>query len=191
MIKGIIFDCYGVLVHGSLGYLRTLTPAKNRLAFDELLHASNRGYITAEEYIAGVAELIHRTSDDVSEIIIKREVRSEEMIAYVKSLHGAYKTALLSNIGRGATDRLFTPSELKTIFDAVVLSSEIGATKPMLEAYETAAGHLGLKTNECIMIDDIAVNVEGAKRAGMQAILFEDPRQCQVELSAYLKGEHA
>lgn len=191
MIKGIIFDCFGVLAHGSLGYLRTLTPAKNRLAFDELSHASDRGYITAEEYIEGVADLIHSTSDDVSDIIIKREVRSEEMIAYAKSLHGQYKTAMLSNVGRGATEHLFAPRELEQLFDAVVLSSEIGATKPMREAYETAAKRLGLRTDECVMIDDIGVNVEGARRAGMQAILFEDPKQCQAELMLYLKGEHA
>ena len=191
MIKGIIFDCYGVLVHGSLGYLRTLTPAENHAAFDEISHASDRGFLTAEEYMEGAATLIGLTVDEVSEIIMKREVRSEEMIAYAKSLHGPYKTALLSNVGRGSMERLFAPGELEELFDAVVLSSEIGLTKPMREAYETTAKRLQLPTEECIMIDDIQVNVEGAKQAGMQAILFEDPDECKAELASYLGGEHA
>lgn len=191
MIKGIVFDCYGVLVHGSLGYLRTLVPSERRPAFDELSHASDRGIVTAEEYIAGAAELLNLTADDVSDIIIKREIRSEAMVSYVKSLRDKYKIALLSNVGRGAIDRLFTPGELEELFDAVVLSSEIGITKPMREAYETAAGRLGLSAEECLMVDDIGVNVEGAKQAGMQAILFEDPEQCETAIMQFTKDEHA
>ena len=191
MIKGIIFDCYGVLAYGSLGYLRTLTPTANRPAFDELSHASDRGFLTAEEYIEGVASLIGESPDDVSEIIMKREVRSDDTIAYAKSLRGTYKTALLSNVGRGAMDRLFAPGELEELFDAVVLSSEIGAIKPMQEAYQAAANRLGLRINECLMVDDIMVNVEGARRVGMQAVLFEDLEQCKNDIMLYTRGDHA
>ena len=191
MIKGIIFDCYGVLVQGSLGYLRILTPAKNRQAFDELAHASDRGYIKAEDYIDSVATLIGRTPDDVSEIIIKREVRSEEIIAYAKDLHGDFRTGLLSNVGRGAMERLFMPGELEKMFDVVTISSEIDATKPMPRAYEIAASQLGLSANECVMIDDIAVNVEGAKRVGMKGILFEDLAQLKRDLAQLTRTTNA
>ncbi|HEY5695836.1 MAG TPA: HAD family phosphatase, partial [Candidatus Saccharimonadales bacterium] len=174
MIKGLIFDCYGVLVHGSLNYLRTLTPADKRRAFDDLSHASDRGIISGDEYVVGVGELIGISSQEVRDIIAKQEIRSTEMLELVKSLRTTYRTALLSNVGRGAIERLFSQHELEELFDVVVLSSEVGFTKPTREAYDITAKRLNLSPEECVMIDDILVNVEGAKAVGMQGILFKD-----------------
>lgn len=191
MIRGIIFDCYGVLVHGSLDYLRSLTSESDRQAFNELSHASDRGYISRADYILGVGKLINRTSEDIEHIIARQEVRSPEMLEFVASLRADYKIAMLSNVGRGSIERLFGEEELKNLFEVVLLSSEVGLTKPGVEIYQLAASRLGLLPEECLMVDDIAVNVEGAKAAGMQGVQFKDIQQCRQEVMVAVKGVHA
>ncbi|HTJ73134.1 MAG TPA: HAD family phosphatase [Verrucomicrobiae bacterium] len=191
MIKGIIFDCYGVLVHGSLDYLRSLTSENDRQAFNELSHASDRGYISRTDYILGVGKLINRTPEDIEQIIARQEIRSPEMLEFVISLRANYKTAMLSNVGRGSVERLFGEEELKNLFEVVVLSSEVGVTKPGVAIYQLTASRLGLLPEECLMIDDIAVNVEGAKAAGMQAVQFKDIQQCKQEVMVAVKGVYA
>lgn len=184
MIRGIIFDCYGVLVHGSLTYLRSLTPERSRQAFNDLAHASDRGFISQAEYIQQVGEQIGKTEDDVRAIMRAQEIKSAEMLALVQAVKTHYKTALLSNIGRGAIERSFAPEELKQLFDVVALSSELGMTKPNQEVYTYVATSLGLSPEECVMIDDTSPNVEGAQMAGMKGILFESTQQCRRELAA-------
>jgi len=191
VIKGIIFDCYGVLVHGSLDYLRSLTSENDRQAFNELSHASDRGYISRTDYILGVGKLINRMPKDIEQVITRQEVRSPEMLEFVTSLRANYKTAMLSNVGRGSVERLFGEEELKNLFEVVVLSSEVGVTKPGVAIYQLTASRLGLLPEECLMIDDIAVNVEGAKAAGMQAVQFKDIQQCKQEVMVTVKEVYA
>jgi putative hydrolase of the HAD superfamily len=56
------------------------------------------------------------------------------------------------------------------MFDVVFLSYKEGIAKPNPDAFRLAAEKLGLAPEECVMIDDIAENCEGAEVAGMQSI---------------------
>lgn len=67
-------------------------------------------------------------------------------------------------------------------FDPVVLSCEVGFRKPEKEIYEIALKKLGLKPEECIFVDDLAENVEGAKNVGMKAFLFKSFEQFRKDL---------
>lgn len=191
MIHGIIFDCYGVLVSGSLDYLRSLTPADKRQEFTDLSRASDNGFISRHEYVEEASRLIGITPKEIQDIINQQEVRNAGMLRYVAELRKDYRTAMLSNVGRGAIERLFTTDELKGLFDAVVLSSEAGMTKPSVEIYRHVAALLDMTPDECIMIDDIPFNVEGAEMAGMRGITFKDPESCKHEIAALIKEEHA
>ncbi|HEU4715399.1 MAG TPA: HAD family phosphatase [Candidatus Saccharimonadales bacterium] len=182
MIRGIIFDCYGVLVSGSLDYLRSLTPADKRQEFTDLARAADNGFISREEYVEGVSELIGKPAEAIYDIISQQEVKNPEMLAYVKELRKNYRTALLSNVGRGSIERLFSKEELADLFDVVALSSEIGMTKPSLEAYDYVASRLDLTPEECVMVDDIALNAEGAEMAGMSGVVFTNIESCRQDI---------
>jgi putative hydrolase of the HAD superfamily len=52
------------------------------------------------------------------------------------------------------------------------LSHEIGAVKPDLVAFARVAERAGLEPGHCLFIDDMAENVEAARRAGFQAEQF-------------------
>ncbi|MBQ3316670.1 MAG: HAD-IA family hydrolase, partial [Spirochaetales bacterium] len=40
----------------------------------------------------------------------------------------------------------------------------------------------GLKADECVFIDDYPVNIEGARAAGMNGIVFKDPESAMQTL---------
>lgn len=94
------------------------------------------------------------------------------MIDYVRTLRPRYKVALLSNVGRGVIDRLFSAGELAELFDVVVLSSEVGIVKPDTAIFNFTSDKLGISAEECLMVDDLEVNIDGAVATGMQGVVF-------------------
>ncbi|MEV1026837.1 HAD family phosphatase [Streptomyces sp. NPDC050264] len=58
------------------------------------------------------------------------------------------------------------------LFDAVVLSYEAGCRKPDEEIFCHAAERAGMRPEECVLVDDLAVNCAGAVRAGWHGIEF-------------------
>ena len=98
----------------------------------------------------------------------------EEMIEAVRRAHRAgIKTALISN-SWGPSG--FSREELGDVFDAVLISGEVGMRKPDQEIFLRAAEILGLEPGQCVFVDDLAQNVEGAKAAGMEGIVHRSAR---------------
>lgn len=170
MIRGIIFDCFGVLYGGSLSTLQAMCPPERMNDLYDVNKQSDYGFISSEQYIAGVAEILGRTYDDIEGILHQHHVRNDELVNYVKSLRATHKTALLSNVSNGIIEHLFTKEELEELFDEVLLSYREHIAKPNPEIYEMMANRLRLPAGECVMIDDIADNCEGAEIAGMMSI---------------------
>lgn len=59
-------------------------------------------------------------------------------------------------------------------FDGIVVSSDVHIAKPDIRIYEHLLDKYRLNAAECLFVDDRANNVEGARQAGMKAILFEN-----------------
>lgn len=62
-------------------------------------------------------------------------------------------------------------------FDGTVVSSFEGTAKPDPEIFERLLGRYRLVASATAMIDDKPVNLDAARGLGMQAVLFETPRQ--------------
>jgi HAD superfamily hydrolase (TIGR01509 family) len=84
---------------------------------------------------------------------------------------------------------LFTTEELAELFDSVVLSSEVGMIKPHPEIYELTARRLQLLTRECLMIDDMAANIEGAQAVGMEGVIFTTTQETVAAITPVLVGQ--
>lgn len=82
------------------------------------------------------------------------------------------RTGLISNSwgGREAGES-YRQAPLDELFDAVVISGEVGMRKPDPEIYLFAADKVAVAPDACVFVDDFAVNVEGAERVGMRGIL--------------------
>lgn len=73
---------------------------------------------------------------------------------------------------------------LKSI-EKPTLSFEIGALKPEAKCYFKAAENVGFKVEECLFIDDREVNVLGAHKVGMQAVLFTGPEKLKDDFKRF------
>jgi 2-haloacid dehalogenase len=65
----------------------------------------------------------------------------------------------------------------------VTVSGDIGLIKPDIAIYETHAKSFGLNPAATIFIDDSAPNVEGAKAAGWDAVLFTGADKLRADLA--------
>lgn len=191
MIKALIFDCFGVLYRDNLSMLYDVVPEAKHLELRDIIHATDHGLISRQEYFEKIAELSGKLPEDIRAIELKQFVRNEQLIAVAKSYRGRYKVGLLSNIGDETMDRLFPEPERAELFDAFVFSSEVGLIKPSAEIFEIAASRLGFSPDECVMIDDIPDNVEGARMTGMHGVLFTSNRQLEIDLGQLLEGQSA
>ena len=149
-----------------------LTPPEHRDELTDMSKSSDYGYISHEAYVQRVSEMTEKTTDEIEEIMRADHVRNEPLVAYVRSLHPQYKVGLLSNVGRGVMSQLFSSEEQRELFDVVVLSSDVGMVKPQPEIYQLVAKQLGVSSEECLMIDDLAVNIDGAEAVGMKGVVF-------------------
>ena len=140
------------------------------------IHALERGECTNDEFELALAkELIMEDGGPVSGpgLLTRMFAGSrldEAMVRLLRRLHAdGVPTGLLSNSWGGGY-----PTELfGEMFDAVVISSEVGMRKPEPRIFLHAAGLLGLDPQECIFIDDIEANIVAAEQLGFTGVLHD------------------
>lgn len=80
-------------------------------------------------------------------------------------------------------DRRYRELGLRDYFDAFVISSIVGHSKPCSLMYRTAVDQIGLRPDSLLFVDDSPMNVEGAIREGMQGVvLIRHGRQVETSL---------
>ena len=100
-----------------------------------------------------------------------------------------YKLAICTNNWAeiGAAWREGLPLEL---FDAVVVSCEIGLRKPDVEMFDHVADRLGVDPDSVVLLDDFEANVDGARRAGWHGILVGSDHAAAMTALADLLAEN-
>ena len=106
-----------------------------------------------------------------------------DVLNILKSLHGHYKLAVLSNSPPGLKGWL-TEWGLLDLFDVVFCSGDEGVAKPDTVAFEMTLSRLNVKPEEAVFVDDTNEHVESAGRLGLNALLFTNA----TVLKADLKG---
>lgn len=91
-------------------------------------------------------------------------------------------TALLSNSWGNEYPR----DGWDEMFDAVVISGEVGMRKPEARIYELVADQLGLPPEQCVFVDDLLPNIEGAEQVGMVGVHHVTPQETLEKLEALL-----
>jgi putative hydrolase of the HAD superfamily len=83
------------------------------------------------------------------------------------------RAAFLSNSGPEVMARVRERWPLDARFDAVVISCEVGVSKPDPRIYQLCLDRLGLPAPETLFVDDRADNIEGAARVGLRTLHWE------------------
>ena len=110
-----------------------------------------------------------------------------EMIELMRELKASGKRmAMLTNNVR-EWEPLWRPMlPVDEIFETVVDSGFVGCRKPEARIYEMTLERIGLPGEACLFVDDIEVNCEGARKAGMTAVHFRENAQAIAEIRAAL-----
>jgi putative hydrolase of the HAD superfamily len=108
----------------------------------------------------------------------------EAMIAAVRASRAAgVPTGLISNSwGLGIYER--APVDL---FDATVISGDVGLHKPQPEIYELACERLGVAPADSVFVDDLRENVAGAEAVGMTGVLHRETSRTIARLEELLR----
>ena len=95
----------------------------------------------------------------------------------VRELAPSVKLGLLSDTDPLHWQYLREHYSFLRAFQRPTLSFEVGATKPDPRVFSAAVRNVGVPPAECLYIDDLAANVEGARRSGLDAMQFISAQQ--------------
>jgi putative hydrolase of the HAD superfamily len=110
-----------------------------------------------------------------------------EMIELMRELkETGYRMAMLTNNVR-EWEPLWRPMlPVDEIFETVVDSGFVGCRKPESKIYALTLERIGASAESCLFVDDVEVNCEGARKAGMTAVHFQSNEQATAEIRAAL-----
>ncbi|MHB8969322.1 MAG: HAD family hydrolase [Pirellulaceae bacterium] len=107
------------------------------------------------------------------------------VIPIVAHIHAAgYRMGILSNTCEAHWDFVSNGrfTAVRDFFTVRVLSHVEGCSKPDLAIYRRAVELAGVEPGRIFFVDDRPENVDGALRAGLDAVLFSEPRQLAEDL---------
>lgn len=193
MIKAIIFDWGGVIVENpgpkQIQYFAEyfqVTQEDFRKANQMFKDTFQRGKISEQNYWQKMSSELNIKEPQVSlwkEALTKIYKENKDMFSLAVSLKkNGYKIGLLSNTEVPTMNFFFEQGY--NIFDVTVFSCKEGYTKPDKHIYEIAVNRLGVHPQEAVMIDDRTKNITGAKKAGLQGIVFKGYNSLQQELTS-------
>ncbi|HSX31273.1 MAG TPA: HAD-IA family hydrolase [Candidatus Saccharimonadales bacterium] len=114
-----------------------------------------------------------------------------ELLHYIQAqLKPRCQLGILSNAAGNVLPRYFTPAQLD-LFDVTLLSHDVGLVKPQAAMYHLAAAQIGVPLERCVLVDDQARLVAGARAVGMRAVLYENVPQCRETLEELLSQPEA
>lgn len=152
---------------------------------------AQRGETPLEAYWEAVRRELDLTAEELA--ALQRDFYSgdrldENLVALLRGLkRDGMPLGLLSNNSLDLRETLTTLG-LDGLFDACVISAEIGVMKPAPEAYHAILERLGVPSDEALLVDDSAENIEGARAVGMQAIHFTPGLNLRPLLEKWRKG---
>jgi putative hydrolase of the HAD superfamily len=178
---GLIVDFGGVLTTDVFASFRAFCDAeglepdavRDRFRADpkarELLEALEIGAITEADYEPGLAAVLGVAPAGLVDRLFAGMQPDEAMIAGVLAARRAgVRTGMLSN---SWGDDRYDSTQLAELFDAWVISGEVGLRKPDPAIYALAAERLELEPEACVFVDDLPGNLKPAAALGMATVL--------------------
>ena len=148
-----------------------------------LLRRLERGDVSDEDFERDFGAMLSVEPEGLIGRLFAGLGPDEKMIAAIEAARRAgIPTGLISNSwGTGIYER--APME---IFDATVISGDVGLHKPQPEIYRLGAERIGVPITDCVFVDDLRENIAGAEAVGMTGILHRGAATTIPELERLL-----
>jgi putative hydrolase of the HAD superfamily len=197
MIKAIFFDLGGTIIpfdfqRGFTAMARhsphSLEEIMRRVRSSDLFPRFEKGEIEPHRFVEQFCRqfdchLDYERFCQLWGIIFLPETLIEESLLI--GLKSRYRLFSLSNTNAIHFPLVMREYPILEHLHGHVLSYEVGALKPAPEIYRAALARAECRPQECLFIDDIARNIEGARRERMDGIVFKNAGQLNRDLAAH------
>ena len=187
-IRAVLFDMDGVMVDSEFVYMKYLlefakekNPAVKMEDINPMVGRSRQDSWTVMEAVNNGENwetLIREWADrDIYSQIDYRKIFRPEMKTTVQELkRRGYIVALVSSTGPKLISRIVEEVGMRPEFDLIVSGKQFRQSKPNPEIYHYTANILGVREDECFVVEDSTVGIEAAYRAGMSIAGLKDDR---------------
>jgi glucose-1-phosphatase len=194
VIKTIFFDLGNVIIPFDfrLAYTKLqplcnypATEIPQRMRGTDLVSRFESGQIPAQQFVKEFSALLElrigyqEFCDLWTSVFLPDPLIQESLLV---NLGRRYPLMILSNTNPIHFDMIRANYPLLRHFEHCVLSYEVGALKPSAKIFEEAVARAGCEAGECFFTDDLAVNVEAARKHGMDAVQFLSTAQLEEDL---------
>jgi FMN phosphatase YigB (HAD superfamily) len=171
-VTALLVDVGGVVIPTLFESVRIEGFPGGPFADDPEWRRVQHGETTERDYWAAVAD--RRPDIDVPALwqacsYVRSELRHALEALYSRVRLVAFTNDMVHFFGERWPERF---PEMRA-FDAIVEANKLGINKPEPEAFRAAADTIGEAVGRCLFVDDLEVNLDGARRAGMHARLFD------------------
>lgn len=194
-IKLLVFDMGGVFIRYEWNAVcRGFAQAAGVTieSFIETFHSINdsryeRGKLTTAELVSGLNESIgiNLTEDEFNALWNASLDEDLQMRAVIQQLCQQFPLYLLSNINDSNYRFLENKFNVSRHFKELILSHEVGYVKPEPQIYHEVLKRSGMEPHDCLFVDDLQPNVEGARAVGLNAIQFIGLDDLHVRLNEF------
>jgi HAD superfamily hydrolase (TIGR01509 family) len=196
-VKAVIFDMDGVIVD---------SESQWQAVENEFFHREVRGWKDVDnaritglgvedlfnflvrefDFAMGKTEFLTHCDASAKKVYNERVDCAEGFLDFARGLkHRGVRTAIATSAPRRWANLVVDRFEISPLLDAVVTADDVGGkTKPLPDLYLEASSRLGLPPGECLAIEDSAIGVLSAKRAGLRAAGYRTPHNEHQDLSA-------
>ena len=188
-ISAVIFDMDGVIVDSEfvyMDYLLEFARKKNpEVTMDQLnpmVGLSRKDSWTVMKNAVDNGQTWEELRDEFavldiySQVDYKRIFRPEAYKTAMELKKRGYKVALASSTGPKLISRIVEEVGMRPEFDLIVSGKQFKQSKPNPEIYHYTADTLGIREDECFVVEDSTVGIEAAYRAGMSIAGLKDDR---------------
>jgi len=140
----------------------------------EIHRSYERGDLSDGEFIEKMLNILEHKIDGETfcKYFSKIFTVNEDVASLLPRIKEKYKLVLLSNTNSIHREYGWKNNDFLKYFDKLILSHEVRAVKPELKIYRAVEAFTKMPPEEHIFIDDVAEYVEGAKKAGWDAVQF-------------------
>ncbi len=185
LIKAIIFDMDGVLIDAKDWHYEALNKAlalfgfsisryDHLVTYDGLPTKKKLEMLTLER---GLPKGLHHFINDLKQIytmeMIFQKCKPVFYHEYALSRLKAegYKLAVASNSIRQTVELMMEKSNLARYMDLMLSNQDVSKPKPDPEIYNTAIARLGLKPEECLIVEDNQNGIKAAQASGANVMI--------------------
>lgn len=193
-IKAVFWDVGGVLLTNAWDHTQRDAAIKSfqldREEFAErhelVVSSFERGKITLDEYLDRVVFYRSRSfaREEFKKFMFELSEPNSAALIFARKLAktGKYLMGTINNESRELNQYRIEKFGMREIFTVFVSSCYVGLRKPEEGIYRLALDMTQQIPGQCCFIDDRALNLEVAKRLGMQTVEMDDVEQLEEDL---------